>query len=77
MALYPKPTDSGDAFHDLEHAGLIFDRGALADAALHGRLSRVRAGYGFVSAGKYNLPGFEGPTELFQLLRFLVKRHAR
>jgi adenylate cyclase len=42
---------------------------ALADAALHKRLARVRAGYGFVPAGKYNLPGFDGPTELFQILR--------
>jgi len=42
---------------------------ALADAALHDRLARVRAGYGFVPAGRYNLPGFDGPTELFQVLR--------
>jgi adenylate cyclase len=42
---------------------------ALTDAELHHRLSRVRAGYGFVPAGRYNLPGFDGPTELFQLLR--------
>jgi adenylate cyclase len=42
---------------------------ALADAELHNRLARVRAGYGFAPAGRYNLPGFDGPTELFQLLR--------
>jgi class 3 adenylate cyclase len=42
---------------------------ALADAGLHDRLARVRAGYGFVPAGKYQLPGFDGPTEVFQLLR--------
>ena len=42
---------------------------ALADAGLHSRLARVRAGYGFVPAGKYQLPGFDGPTEVFQLLR--------
>jgi hypothetical protein len=41
----------------------------LADAELHSRLARVRAGYGFAPAGRYNLPGFDGPTELFQLLR--------
>ena len=42
---------------------------ALADAALHDRLARVRAGYGFVPAGRYQLPGFEGGTEVFQILR--------
>jgi adenylate cyclase len=42
---------------------------ALADAGLHSRLARVRAGYGFVPAGKFQLPGFDGPTEVFQLLR--------
>ncbi len=42
---------------------------ALADAELHSRLARVRAGYGFAPAGRCNLPGFDGPTELFQLLR--------
>ena len=42
---------------------------ALADAGLQSRLARVRAGYGFVPAGKYQLPGFDGPTEVFQLLR--------
>jgi adenylate cyclase len=42
---------------------------ALADAELHSLLARVRAGYGFASAGRYILPGFDGPTELFQLLR--------
>jgi class 3 adenylate cyclase len=42
---------------------------ALADAALHARLARVRAGYGFAAAGKFQLPGFEDPVEVFQLLR--------
>jgi adenylate cyclase len=42
---------------------------ALADAELHSRLARVRAGYGFVPAGRYQLLGFEGATEVFQILR--------
>jgi class 3 adenylate cyclase len=42
---------------------------ALTDVALHDRLSRVRAGYGFAAAGKFQLPGFEEPVEVFQLLR--------
>ena len=42
---------------------------ALTDLALHDRLSRVRAGYGFAPAGRYQLPGFEEPVEVFQLLR--------
>jgi class 3 adenylate cyclase len=42
---------------------------ALADAGLHRRLARVRAGYGFVPAGKFQLPGFDDPIEVFQLLR--------
>lgn len=42
---------------------------ALADAELHTRLARVHAGYGFVPAGRFQLPGFDGPTEVFQLLR--------
>ena len=42
---------------------------ALADAALHGRLARVRAGYGFVPAGRFQLTGFDEPVEVFQLLR--------
>ena len=42
---------------------------ALADAGLHSRLARVRAGYGFVPAGKFQLPGFDDPIEVFQLLR--------
>jgi len=42
---------------------------ALVDSELHQRLARIRAGYGFAPAGRYNLPGFDGPTELFQLLR--------
>jgi adenylate cyclase len=42
---------------------------ALVDSELHERLARIRAGYGFAPAGRYNLPGFDGPTELFQLLR--------
>ena len=42
---------------------------ALADAALHDRLSRVRAGYGFAAAGQFQLPGFDEPVEVFQLLR--------
>ena len=36
---------------------------------LHGRLARVRAGYGFAPAGKFQLPGFDEPVEVFQLLR--------
>ena len=42
---------------------------ALTDAELHNRLSRVRAGYGFAPAGKFQLPGFDEPVEVFQLLR--------
>ena len=42
---------------------------ALTDAALHDRLARVRAGYGFAPAGKYQLAGFDEPVEVFQLLR--------
>ena len=42
---------------------------ALTDAALHARLSRVRAGYGFAPAGKFQLTGFDRPVEVFQLLR--------
>jgi class 3 adenylate cyclase len=42
---------------------------ALTDVALHDRLSRVRAGYGFAPAGKFQLPGFEEPVEVFQLIR--------
>lgn len=42
---------------------------ALAGAELHNRLARVRAGYGFVPAGKFQLPGFDGATEVFQILR--------
>ncbi len=42
---------------------------ALTDASLHQRLARVRGGYAFAAAGKYNLAGFEEPVEAFQLLR--------
>ena len=42
---------------------------ALADAQLHGRLSRVRAGYGFAAAGRVQFAGFDEPVEVFQLLR--------
>jgi class 3 adenylate cyclase len=42
---------------------------ALADAALYGRLSRVRAGYGFAPAGRFQLAGFDEPLEVFQLIR--------
>jgi class 3 adenylate cyclase len=42
---------------------------ALAATELHNRLARVRAGYGFAPAGRYQLPGFDGPIEVFQLLR--------
>ena len=42
---------------------------ALTDADLHDRLSRVRGGYAFAPAGKYNLAGFDEPVEVFQLLR--------
>ena len=42
---------------------------ALTDVDLQRRLARVRAGYGFAPAGKFQLPGFEDPVEVFQLLR--------
>jgi adenylate cyclase len=42
---------------------------ALTDAALYGRLSRVRAGYGFAPAGRFQLAGFDEPLEVFQLIR--------
>jgi class 3 adenylate cyclase len=42
---------------------------ALTDTVLHERLARVRGGYSFVHAGKYNLAGFTAPIEAFQLLR--------
>jgi class 3 adenylate cyclase len=42
---------------------------ALTDAGLQQRLERVRGGYAFVAAGKYNLAGFAEPVEAFQLLR--------
>jgi len=42
---------------------------ALTDAELHTRLSRVRGGYAFMPAGKFNLAGFPEPVEAFQLLR--------
>jgi len=42
---------------------------ALTDAALCGRLSRVRAGYGFAPAGRFQLAGFDEPLEVFQLIR--------
>ncbi len=42
---------------------------ALTDSGMHRRLARVRVGYAFVAAGKYNLAGFEEPVEAYQLLR--------
>jgi len=42
---------------------------ALTDARLHSRLSRVRAGYGFAPAGRFQLAGFDEPLEVFQLIR--------
>jgi len=42
---------------------------ALTDAALYTRLSRVRAGYGFAPAGRFQLAGFDEPLEVFQLIR--------
>jgi adenylate cyclase len=42
---------------------------ALTDVALHDRLARVRAGYGFAPAGKFQLSGFDEPVEVFQLIR--------
>jgi class 3 adenylate cyclase len=42
---------------------------ALTDAALYQRLARVRGGYAFTPAGKYNLAGFVEPVEAYQVLR--------
>ncbi len=42
---------------------------ALTDSRMYDRLARVSVGYAFVSAGKYNLAGFEEPVEAYQLLR--------
>jgi adenylate cyclase len=42
---------------------------ALTDVALHDRLARVHAGYGFAPAGKFQLSGFDEPVEVFQLIR--------
>jgi class 3 adenylate cyclase len=42
---------------------------ALTDAGLHARLARVRAGYGFAPAGRFQLAGFDEPLEVFQLIR--------
>jgi class 3 adenylate cyclase len=42
---------------------------ALADASLHERLARVRGGYTFLPAGKFDLAGFLAPVEAYQLLR--------
>ena len=42
---------------------------ALTDAGLHARLARVRAGYGFAPAGRFQLAGFDEPIEVFQLIR--------
>jgi class 3 adenylate cyclase len=42
---------------------------ALTDASLQARLSRVRAGYGFAPAGRFQLAGFDEPLEVFQLIR--------
>ena len=45
-------------------AGTALDRRELQQ-----RLARVRGGYAFVAAGKYNLAGFVEPVEAYQLLR--------
>jgi class 3 adenylate cyclase len=42
---------------------------ALTDSTLQQRLERVRGGYAFLAAGKFNLAGFPAPVEAFQLLR--------
>jgi class 3 adenylate cyclase len=42
---------------------------ALTDAVLHTRLSRVRAGYGFAPAGRFQFAGFDEPLEVYQLIR--------
>ena len=42
---------------------------ALTDAELYGRLARVRAGYGFAAAGRFQFAGFDEPIEVYQLLR--------
>ena len=42
---------------------------ALTDAGLQQRLGRVRGGYAFIAAGKYNLAGLVDPVEAYQLLR--------
>ena len=42
---------------------------ALTSVELHDRLGRVRAGYGFAPAGRFQLSGFDDPVEVFQLLR--------
>ncbi len=42
---------------------------ALTDSGLQKRLARVRGGYAFLAAGKFNLAGFTEPVEAFQLLR--------
>jgi class 3 adenylate cyclase len=42
---------------------------ALTDCVLQQRLARVRGGYAFLAAGKFNLAGFTEPVEAFQLLR--------
>jgi class 3 adenylate cyclase len=42
---------------------------ALADAAMHQRLGRVRNAYTFLPAGRLTLSGFDGPVEAYQLLR--------
>jgi adenylate cyclase len=42
---------------------------ALTDADLQRRLERVRSGYTFFAAGKYQLSGFDEPVVAYQLLR--------
>jgi class 3 adenylate cyclase len=42
---------------------------ALTDAGMYRRLSRVRGGYAFAPAGKYDLAGFDEPIEAYQVLR--------
>jgi class 3 adenylate cyclase len=42
---------------------------ALTDSELQQRLSRVRGGYAFAAAGRYQLAGFLEPVAAYQLLR--------
>ena len=42
---------------------------ALTDESMYERLARVRGGYAFAPAGRYNLAGFLEPVSAYQLLR--------